>query len=915
MSMLMIYTPQNGEYLKTVLDAMATLCNTATFKSAMDIVMILAVCMTGYQYVCGKKLESLGRYVLTSFCVLYVLIGIKVNVAIIDMQEAGSAGHALTVDNVPIGNALPAAIISGIGYGITQAFSDVFHMPDDMDYNKSGMIFGARTWLSATSAQLSRSPDVSRDLSSYIRQCVFSAKLLGSQQISASELTGSADLVELYFKSPSPVYRVVMHDGQNLSCIDAAKILKEQLTPAAQKEMEHLSRIMTKGDKNKFETSLTGAHQYFMGVTKNAANILTQNILINATRNAAADAYAFAGADAELMNYTNSSSLQKMHIAEANTFWLASFRLPYYMTVMWMMTICIFPLVALMALFPTTHNVYRFYLQSQAYLWSWPPMFIIIHFFVSLASSKTMDIFGRADGGVTFSTIDAVTNLHSNFAYTAGALAASVPFLAYYITKGLSSVLSSASQHFGGMAQSLSVSEAQSAAQGNVSMASYSGWNMNYENTNANKFDTNYHHAEGRATAQAGNGALISQGMDGSRTVNAQPAISQMATKLHGSDRIVSSLQESAGQSFHNAETHRTAADSHIQQALSGLSQFSATDANDTREGVGVSKTLSNSLNQDIRQMQDAINQYNLHHDKSSQVNFDKAMGAKVHAGQNGLVSVFGKMVGVGWSGELSTGKRWSTGETDNVQAFFNSSEGQSFSKAFNHMEATAKNHHLDATDSLNLSKSEQIASNLTQGHALSQMASSEFSQGENYQHMANEAREHASSIDTTLDQAFYNWVAENKGAAGEHALMGADAQSLHAQKILADEFMNSNAGRSAVQDQVHSLIGNGSADIKDHHEKNQAQMVSANRPMIENVHQSGKDQVQKKADYYHLNMLSDRALGQGTDLKMEAAKENLPHVYQAQEKGTREALIQKQGALAENHALRKKNFEDEKKD
>ena len=49
MSPLLIYTPQNGEYLKTVLDAMVALLDTTTFKSAIDIMIILAVCMVGFQ--------------------------------------------------------------------------------------------------------------------------------------------------------------------------------------------------------------------------------------------------------------------------------------------------------------------------------------------------------------------------------------------------------------------------------------------------------------------------------------------------------------------------------------------------------------------------------------------------------------------------------------------------------------------------------------------------------------------------------------------------------------------------------------------------------------------------------------------------------------------------------------------------
>ncbi|MFX4462469.1 hypothetical protein ABTA61_19915, partial [Acinetobacter baumannii] len=67
MSLLTIYTPQNGEYLKTVLDAMVTLLSTATYQSAQDIVSILAVGVVAFQYVSGKKIQAVSRYVLYTF--------------------------------------------------------------------------------------------------------------------------------------------------------------------------------------------------------------------------------------------------------------------------------------------------------------------------------------------------------------------------------------------------------------------------------------------------------------------------------------------------------------------------------------------------------------------------------------------------------------------------------------------------------------------------------------------------------------------------------------------------------------------------------------------------------------------------------------------------------------------------------
>jgi len=826
MSPLLIYTPQNGAFLKELLDGMALLLASTTFTTARDIVMTLSVGMVGHQYVKGKKLESLSRFVITTFVVAYVLLGIKVPVAIIDMQTVEGAGEALTVDHVPLGVALPSAIISGMGYGLTSAFSDAFHMPDGMEYNKTGMIFGARTWLAATQARLTMSPDLSLDLSTYIRQCVFAAKLLASHQLSPEALVNSEDLIKTYFDNPSPIYRVILHDGTNLGCAEAAVNLKNRITPAVGRELERLNHLVTTGgvlripkagEKSdiqpvKFKDSLAAAHAYFMNIAKDSAAIVTQNILINAVRDAAADAFAFSGADAALMNYTNTNSTQKMHIAEANSFWLAGFRLPYYMTVMWMLTLCIFPLVVLISFLPTRTNAYFLYLQSQVYLWSWPPMFIIIHWFVSMASSTTISLFGEKSGGVTFSNVDALATMHSNFAYTAGALATSVPVLAYYITKGLGSILSNAAQHFGGIAQSLSVSEAQSAAQGQISMASYSGWNMNYDNTNAHKFDTNYQHAEGRSTVQMNNGALLSQNADGSHVGNTQPAISNAAVTVHGSDRIVDSLHQSANESFSRAHQLRVAADDHLQVGLSKLKSFTENDANDFRSGTGVSNTVTDSINQDLRIMKDAVHHYNKHHDVASHTSVEAAAAYRLNSDK----SLWGK--GLQWvsgtSFDVTGTARTQASTAHSFQWLNNSSEGQAFNKAFNHMIVTAETHHLDASDTHNLSGSEQIAANFASGKSLLEQGSAEFAHGEQLQKAASHAQENAKAIDSNLSQPFHNWVISKFGAEGEHVMLQTDSQSIAQQNHWANEFLRSQVGVSAIEREVHSALSETKVDL-----------------------------------------------------------------------------------------------------
>ena len=861
MSILTIYTPVEGELFKQGLDAVVSILNEGTFHSAISIVSTFAVLLTAYQYIVGKKFEAITRYLVTGFFATYVLLGIKVPVAILDMQHPDSAQSAQTVDHVPIGLALPASIISTMGNGITLAFQSVFHTVDDLDFVKSGMIFGSRVFLALSASNLTPNPNLLFDMSAYLRQCVFTAKLLGSNSIAPNELVHSDNLESLYFNDPSPIYRVVLHDGSNVSCIDAVggkdkagKSLRTQLSAFVDEELKRVNKVM---DKKKnigaFRQLIEHSHEYYTGIATSAAETLTQNILINATRDAARDAFAFSGADAALMNYTNTQSMQKMHIAEANTFWLACLRLPYYMTIIWMLMVCLFPLILLLSLVPLAQNVYTIFLQSQIYIWSWPPMLVIIHFFVSISGNVPISSSEIEKIKITFSNSDVLSSHHANFAYTAGALAASVPFLAYFITKGLSFVLNNAAQHFGGIAQSLSVGEAQSAATGNVSMASYSGWNMNYDNTNAHKFDTNRTHFEGMSSQQMPNGAISTDTQDGSHIANVLPAISNSAVSVHGSDRVVDALHQSANESFNTASQLRTSADTHAQEGLNQLKNFSENDSNDYRSGAGVSNTTTDSINQDLRNMKDAVHAYNKHHDVSSQTSVEAAAAYRLNTNK----AIWGKGVelATGSSIDASVTGRTQGSTTHSAQWFNNSSEGQAFNESFNHMMNTARHNNLDTTDNHNLSGSEQIAANFATSESLLKQSSSEYSHGMQLQNAASHAKEQSSSIDDNLNQPFHDWALQHHPESGKQVMLGTDLESIRTQHQWANDFLDSSTGKSAINNQVHAALERSASSLKADYQSNAAELENTSH--IHQKYAKDSDAVDMKADQSKLERIN----------------------------------------------------------
>ena len=105
------------------------------------------------------------------------------------------------VANVPVGLALFASITSEVGDGLTRLTEQAFTLPDDLTYQRHGLIFGARLAAAVTRMEVTDAV-FARNLRGFARQCVFHALLLG--HISADDLRESTDIWSLVTASGSP---------------------------------------------------------------------------------------------------------------------------------------------------------------------------------------------------------------------------------------------------------------------------------------------------------------------------------------------------------------------------------------------------------------------------------------------------------------------------------------------------------------------------------------------------------------------------------------------------------------------------------------------------------------------------------------------------------------------------------------
>lgn len=800
--MLIIYTPMAGGLAEEALNGLAMLVGGSTFHTAINIAMTLGIGGMAYQYISGKKLESLWRFVVMSFAILFVLIGLKFPLAIVDMQQP-MVSHQ--VDDVPLGVALPAAFISGIGRGIAKAFDDVFHMPDEKGYNETGMIFGSRIALASSAADFGATPQLSEDLTNYMRQCVWIAKVQVVRNLTVEQLVHSTNLMNTLFENPSPVYRVILGKQRNVSCVTAAADIKQELIAAAEKESQRFADSFTAGDRAKFDSRLSDAQNQFLNISKTGAQLLTQNMLMNKVKHSVADTMAFTGSTAGMMNYANTEAMNNLRIAEANTFWMAGYRLPMLNACLWILIMCLFPIVIILGFSPLFKKTFSSFVMTMIWLWTWPPMFTILNFFISYYASIKTNIFGHQDGGITMANVHSLNMIHSDMAFTAGFLAMAIPFIAKGITSGFAEAFSGAAQYLGSVQHGASQSVAGQLAHGNVAVENFSGWNANYDTTSAHKHDTNFTDYRGMSTHQLASGATMTHTASGFDVINTQGAMSQMAVGIQGSQALVSSLSHNAQMAQHRGDSLRTSADSSLQSALRQADNFSTSDSNDYRSGGGLSNTDTYGINADYKTMQDSVQNWNEGHDANHKISMGQALQGSVSSNKE-LFGKIGSLV-TGVSGSANTNLSHDHNQSEILRDFQQSQEGKAFSKSFNHAISTARNVHIDGSTSHGLSHAEQSAADFAKASSLSHQASAEYSQSENYSQAANIAKSNSQSINANMNNAFEQWAVDKNGENATAILSGTDTQSIKTAQGWGQEFLASRQGQSLMNQETSSMM------------------------------------------------------------------------------------------------------------
>lgn len=829
-----IYTISGGAWFRDSLNAVAAFTQSDTGRSLITIGTVLSVVTCAVAWIRTHDIFTLVKWAMI-LTIIHVLINVTRPVQIID---ATSPHEVYQVDNVPVGLVLPATVITTVGHGLVAGYEFFMHQPDALAYSQTGMLFGATLVGSSTDYE-SVSAEQTDMFADYVQNCVVGDMLL-NKKYSMNDLMNSADPYTLIFSKPSPLRGMFNEAGNFMTCQESAATLQKMMNADASVGGTTWTHYIRKYLGNKPEraalySQLMGdSYQYFYGAGKSASEIMRHNVTLNALRHGFAGYAARNGDTASLVNLSAESSFAKMRMSQATSASIATRTLPIMQTVLTGVLIGLFPLLLVIAMISTlSFEVMKGYVFTFAYLQSWPVLFAILN------NAMNSNLQEKTSGiAVTLSNLSERQQMFSDVGTTAGWLALSIPFLAFYLVKGLGNGVSQAGSYLGSAMQSSASQSSSQAVDGNWSFN-----NMQTDNVQGGKWDTNSSHANGQITNQTGTGALVTQTGDGGTVYNTTGAMSKLPMDINLGQTTSSTAQRLQRESQTQAESSLDGYNHSINSAYNQVKQFASQSGNSSTMTQGADHSTSSALTEGANLQVSAAKAYAQKNHISESEAFselmDKSRKGEVSgsimakAGVDTSKSLGGKAVewatgasaGVefrgGASGSMSSGSSDNT-QKSNSKASDNSSDQSSqelkdFKKGLDMVNSARTSESGSHSDNSSNSKLEQLSATLAEADSQYQQYTNSMTRSHEYGEMASAAQTMSAQTQSNYTQEFVGYVQDKAPERAEAILTETANPAVRADREqLAEQFVEEKL-RSRVEGNFETnraQLGSGMAAV-----------------------------------------------------------------------------------------------------
>ena len=137
-----LFTLGGGTYLVDLLNAVAAITSGGAYITLAQLAGVAGLAWVLFRTAFGGSWKDNAKWMLLFVAVWGAMIVPKATVRVVDRLDPTLA--PAVVANVPIGLALFASLTSQVGDGLTRLTEQAFTLPNDLQYQRHGLIFGAQ---------------------------------------------------------------------------------------------------------------------------------------------------------------------------------------------------------------------------------------------------------------------------------------------------------------------------------------------------------------------------------------------------------------------------------------------------------------------------------------------------------------------------------------------------------------------------------------------------------------------------------------------------------------------------------------------------------------------------------------------------------------------------------------------------
>ncbi len=811
-----LFTLGGGPYLVDLLNAVAAITSGGAYVTLAQLAGAAGVAWVVFRTAFGGSWRDNAKWILLFVTVWGAMIVPKATVRVVDRLDPALA--PAVVANVPIGLALFASITSQVGDGLTRLTEQAFTLPNDLQYRRHGLIFGAR--LAATATRLEVTDAVfARNLRNFTRQCVFHALLLG--HISADDLRESTDIwrlvtaggtpsagasparmFEFATRQPAGATGATPVDREIVTCRDGAARLNtawaaeiaragtlfgRRIFPDARTEALARAELLA---------ALPAAHDFLIGASRSAAEILRQQMVLNAVHDAGEQWAAEAGNAAALATYTEARAEAQTAAAYRAIGRQAETWVPLLRIVFECLYVGAFPLAVLLMLTPAGLPIFKSYVTGLIWLQSWGPLYAVLHRISMGEAAERMQAAAampNGDVGISLVAQAGIRAVAADVAVMSGYLSMSIPFLAAALAYGLSKATVLATSVLA-VGQDAATSAAHEGTTGNLSLANTQWDTHRFASQEGRQLRTSMHVDTDRYTGYAPAGAAFTVTPDGTAVADMGSATSRVpAAGVRLSESLAVSHEERA------AEAHSLGRNWDVQAATARTT--AATDATQMVERYSHDVSVGTAHTRGVTESESAQAQALASHvEKLAEIGNLTKNQAMHLAGEASLGGSLPGLLRFGASGSATW--RGETIEQDVWNRMQEYDRQHGVTDLWSRVQEASRRYSTSTGDSELASLEESLGANLTRMERFEDRAALSYGESEQWSEQAAAVRSNAQAIERELGQPFFAWLAEREGVDGRPIGPGGamrlaspqtpeDAEALreHAAAFIAERF------------------------------------------------------------------------------------------------------------------------------